>query len=549
MQAASTGNIALFELLLSHGVDLTTRADDGSTALHCAVKTGQISMIDCLLKSGALIEGLNGKNRSPLHEAVLTRDRAAARLLLQNGAATSGAVIEDIILSGQADILEDALDLNGQLIFKHEGGFMFKRASEMEQAAILRTLLRSPSCNEDWTHTIRSATFQGRPAIFEALLACKKLDLGTVRRKFAGLLYLAIFRGQAKVLETLLKPLDSEVNATDYSGYTPLRTAAALDRIECVKALLEHPQIMVNGAESSLKSSETKITVLHLAAGKGYVEVVKMLLEHPEIVINPRDTHGETPFQRVFRLWRRAITRRIIGTLPDVLRLLLSYHQVHFEFPSHGRPPLLVAIENGDVNMVRLLTEHPRTRQLRENYTRVTLLQTAALHLQWHVVDYLLHGHDVIEPKQDISSEKRLAWQRATLAVLLMDEDFSVNGTDWMGQTLLHKVVQYSHQDLLEELLGCSQLDLNVSDKYGRSALYFAITQGDAARGNEGPVTKPLDKVKLLLSDERIAARASTSPQRAFSLNKPLQEARRWGNVELINLLLQHGAKDHASFY
>lgn len=251
MQAASTGNIGLLEVLLQLGAELSMKADDGSTALHCAAKASQISMIEFLLMRGAPIEALNQKGWSPLQEAVLNRDRAAARLLLQNHASISQKVLEDVIKFGLAAILQDALDVGGQLLFENMGRFMFKKASEMEQVAILRTLLQSPLYNDQWmttyqTTVVLNALIHGRSATFKTLLECDKLD-PNMRIGRKSLLHIAAVQGQAAILKMLLQCRGCEVNVADGHGRTPLHKAVVQGKVDCVKALLEYPQVDLNG--------------------------------------------------------------------------------------------------------------------------------------------------------------------------------------------------------------------------------------------------------------------------------------------------------------
>jgi len=61
MQAASEGNIGLVQAILQSGVNISTQADDESTALHCAAKADQTDMIYLLLESGARSNIVNSK--------------------------------------------------------------------------------------------------------------------------------------------------------------------------------------------------------------------------------------------------------------------------------------------------------------------------------------------------------------------------------------------------------------------------------------------------------------------------------------------------------
>jgi ankyrin repeat protein len=53
LQAAERGDISLLEACTEAGIPLETKADDGSTALHCAARAGQTAAVQYLLGKGA----------------------------------------------------------------------------------------------------------------------------------------------------------------------------------------------------------------------------------------------------------------------------------------------------------------------------------------------------------------------------------------------------------------------------------------------------------------------------------------------------------------
>jgi len=63
MQAASAGNLGFVQIILQSGVDISTQADDGSTALHCAAKADQTDMVHLLIESGARSDIVNSKGK------------------------------------------------------------------------------------------------------------------------------------------------------------------------------------------------------------------------------------------------------------------------------------------------------------------------------------------------------------------------------------------------------------------------------------------------------------------------------------------------------
>ncbi|EMD86087.1 hypothetical protein COCC4DRAFT_113077, partial [Bipolaris maydis ATCC 48331] len=82
--AAASGDIPALELLMNCGYTTDTRADDQSTALHCAARSGQARTVQYLLERGASCEAWNDKYRTPLHEAILSSDSDTVKVLIQH---------------------------------------------------------------------------------------------------------------------------------------------------------------------------------------------------------------------------------------------------------------------------------------------------------------------------------------------------------------------------------------------------------------------------------------------------------------------------------
>ena len=529
MQAASAGNIGLFEILLRLGADLSARADDGSTALHCAVKTGQIDMITFLLRHGAPIDASNQKARSPLHEAVMNRDEVASKLLMEHSASLSQEVADDIIKLGLNNTLQDALEIGGESLLDHMGWYIFKRATECDKASVFLSLAQMPLIDRKWianhgSNALYVALLHGRLTIFESLMACNKLDpnMRVGRKSF---LHIAAVREQTKILGLFLRCADCKVNATDGHGYTPLRRATAKGKTDTVRALLCHPQIRVNGSGDD--QAEVRATALHLAAGSGHIEVAKLLLEHPDISFNSKDAHGHTPLQYALQSGEKAAA---------MVRLLLNYEQVQTDFLQNSEGALLSsAVDRGDRDMVRLLINHPRISSIDAHQTRSSLLQKAVWNLQWHIVGILLYGPNPMVPHERLDTEDgpietRMTIERGMLEALLKEESSMIDRQDCQGQTMLHKVAEGPCSHLVPPLLQSGLISPNRTDAHGKTALYYAVSN------------RRLATVKLLLDDDRVDVNTLISEgQHGVTV---LQVARRLEDTQLVDLLLSYGARD-----
>jgi len=150
MQAASAGNIGLVQVTLRIGADISMQADDGSTALHCAVKTNQFDMIKLLLRCGAPLEVQNLNGRTPLHEAILNSNEKIFNTLLRHGANLTHSGLDDIIKNGFVSLLQHTLNHLGGSFVRLQGRHVLRATTYMEQASLLRAFLSHPTVDRKW---------------------------------------------------------------------------------------------------------------------------------------------------------------------------------------------------------------------------------------------------------------------------------------------------------------------------------------------------------------------------------------------------------------
>jgi uncharacterized protein len=85
--AAVTANrVAIVQLLLQHGADMTITDTKGETALFEAVHVGHVFMMDMLVKRDLSITAVDNRGNTLLMIAALRGQAAAAEWLLQHGA-------------------------------------------------------------------------------------------------------------------------------------------------------------------------------------------------------------------------------------------------------------------------------------------------------------------------------------------------------------------------------------------------------------------------------------------------------------------------------
>jgi len=276
------GHTALLAAALSHDWDLVSRlleagadpkkADPhGVTPLLAAATAGQISMLNAMRDHGADPLAADENGRTACHYAIAARQAAVLQQLLDSGVPLPGPT--------------------------RDGRTPASLALETNDRAIIDLVLTRQSGQVPWDATARAA--------FASALTQRDIPFGKLLlSKFAGcpapddasqpLLAYAVARDDRQQLQTLLdcgadpnviltKPGDAvyhdllPANFVRFyverePGMTPLDVAAGLNRVECIKILLE------NGARKNLLTTKSHYYPLYFAAWAESPDALQILL-------------------------------------------------------------------------------------------------------------------------------------------------------------------------------------------------------------------------------------------------------------------------------
>ncbi len=149
--------------------------------------------------------------------------------------------------------------------------------------------------------------------------------------------------GLHDVVRALLSRPDVDVNAPDNSGRTPLQRACEAGCTRIVGALLAHPRISVDDPGKAGDSAGPP-TPLQVACAKRHTDVVRTLLKHPKTSGLVKDFP--------------ALHAAIEGKNPEILSLLLSASGFDPNAASQGQTPLRLAVDRGFKAGIELLLSH-----------------------------------------------------------------------------------------------------------------------------------------------------------------------------------------------
>ncbi len=297
MEAATTGSIGTIKTMLKLGIDVSVKAGDGSTALHCAAKAGQLDMVRYLVEQGAQVDFHNDKGRTPLHEASLVNNEPGFVLLIDHGAVVSPDLIGDIIKAGHIDLLRIVFARFEDSMIDQHGQLVFEFSARLNSLPVMDLITSSEKVDRNWISTNGKKALYwvvkyGRLPLLKCLIESTKLDpnlfigLGWSRAFTVGLtlLHTAVEKGRLEVFRLLLTCKSIDINKTDGEDQTPLQRAVKCNEIDMIRALIQHAEIIfLHQEEETPTYEEWNVRLdlaLRLAISRKHVDAFKLLLSH-----------------------------------------------------------------------------------------------------------------------------------------------------------------------------------------------------------------------------------------------------------------------------
>ena len=321
-------------------------------------------------------------------------------------------------------------------------------------------------------------------------------------------LTLAAEEGAKEIMRILLRPgldagtsadgEDKEAASTPSIGSGALFTAIENDDVEMVRLLVEA------GADVNAAEGFGGNTPLHEAVEKGDAEIVKILVAAGADV-NAEGFMSRTPLSLATEEGATEIMQILLGPGLDAGTSTDGEDEEAASAPPMGSEALFAAIENDDVEMVRLLVEAGADVNAAEGFGGNTPL------------------HEAVE-KGDTEIVK-----------ILVAAGADVEAEGFMSRTPLSLAAEEGATEIIQILLGPGP-DAGTSaddeDKeaasappMGSEALFTAIENDD------------VEMVRLL-----VEAGADVNAAEGFGGNTPLHEAVEKGDAEIVKILVAAGA-------
>jgi ankyrin repeat protein len=418
--AAMQGDKAALRALLQKQADVNAPQNDGSTALHWAVRANDLEMAQLLLAAGARVSTANASGATPMLLATMNGNARMIDLLLKAGADPNAALSASgdtpLMLAartGNVDAVKVLLDHGAQVNAKETWGgttALMWAASEHHPDVVKLLVERHADVNakSSFVPSASGRGFEGTapiqakpnqtpeefasgwmtPLMFAAReddLASARIliqvgaDVNAVGGDGKDALGLALFNGSYDVASLLIDS-HADVNHADAQRFTPLFWAVdrrnmetapnfpwmvTTDPLPLIKKLLDagaNPNALVNNTpRARMREGSPRIvfaTALMRAAFAGDLELVKLLLTHGA---DPRiqSSDRETTLMAACGL---AFINGYHRQKPpaerlEVVKLLVGLGGDVNHADSYGITPLMAAANLGDINIVRYLID------------------------------------------------------------------------------------------------------------------------------------------------------------------------------------------------
>ncbi|CAM6096415.1 unnamed protein product [Calypogeia fissa] len=308
-------------------------------------------------------------------------------------------------------------------------------------------------------------------------------------------LHYATWEGNESMTDTLLSVMEDvmNVNATELNGFTALHLASLNNDIGVLRKLLHHPDINVNATDNN------GFTALHLASWNNHIEVVRQLL----VDTNIDTTVRSRPQMSIFTTGPGVSMRKSLQDKLKEMEFPLLQFSVHRQSAlhlqreemrlrtamSHFKP---IRENEGSQEQQGRGDEHRRRAKLLFSYDR-----KSALHLNKEE-RRLRRAMSNLTELSDTEGRKGRAWPSSELlqqerrgeenrrrAAKSLFPTFDLNDNGKL--TALHCAAWQGHTVIVATLVkkisseARARTTLNALDKYGMSAVHYAVLRGDAS--------------------------------------------------------------------
>jgi ankyrin repeat protein len=522
--AVTTGNLQLVKLLYDSGARDETKDmwTWNQTALYSATSKGQIDIVEFLLSCGVNVNAEAGRNgETVLQAAASTGIWDLVQLILDYHPTDIYAALVHSISAGHDEIAK-ALIYQCIGLDRPNEKTPLQAASRRGNEELVRTLVgmgvdvnavpKMGRCGTTGLTALQAAALSGKLEVVRFLVE-KGADVNAPPAENGGMTALqaaarsgsfqaAALSGKLEVLRFLVEN-GADVNAppAEMGGMTALQAAARNGSLEVVQFLLQH------GADIDSDVAEDEgQSVLLAAVHTGNMKLIQFLIDEGA------DVNAESAWCCGHTALEAAVT---LGNT-ELLRLLLDHKA---DPNAHDAEPLFAAVDTASYDIVKLLLDHGADVKRSDIDGRNVIEHMVYCgKYDFDVIELLLeHGADKTSALPDVAKSGDI-----DLAEFLLDSELDINATQRSGRSALVEAALAGHLKMVRLFLGYGAYDRS-------GALHAAVR-----------ASHPTIVGLLIRAGADVNSQHKTAEYLRFS--SVLEEAAIQGNLEIIRLLLDSGA-------
>ncbi|XP_055853420.1 ankyrin-1-like [Episyrphus balteatus] len=468
LHAVSYGNLEnVRDLIYEHGINSSEA--HGYVLLRESIKRQRKEITKFLLNSGSKVNSKRSQtipSNTPLHLAIQNRDLEITEMLLDHD-----ADINARNESGLSPLLKAIQDRQENIV-----DILLKRGAILNSCnkgiSPLHYAVERHFCN-----TTEKLLQYGAYVDSKANFYCRKEEYTP--------LHCATENEDFEIVKILLKK-GANVNSTTADGHTPLHLACKTGNVETIDLLLSN-NVDINAR------AHNKLTPLYIAVENSRREAAKFLMDH-EAQINDEFDNGKTILSCAVDKRLSLIVNDILQYSPDVNNII-------------NKKSFRTALNSLDSEIVENMVKYGFSVD-HEDINDTALLHNAIKMGNTKIIqDLIKHGLDLTCSKAENSTVLHIAIKNKQFEVakLLLTNGADVNATDEsekppiyystynsdvnMTKLLLsHGANVQKRPELLRiatnklckeiiEILLEKQVDIDATDKFGRTALHMTASQ------------------------------------------------------------------------
>ena len=310
-------------------------------------------------------------------------------------------------------------------------------------------------------------------------------------------LHIAADYGHLNLCKTLINKYNVDVELPDNDGWTALHFSARNGSYEVVKFFTDM------GIDTNLKGTDGK-NCLHIAARYGHLNLCQTLINKYNIDVQLPDNNGRTALHFSARNGSYEIVKYFINMGIDInlktkhgmncLHIAASYGHLNFcktlinkynvdvQLPAnHGWTALHFSARSGSYEIVKYFTNMGIEINLKTKHG-MNCLHIAACYVHLNLCKTLINKYnvDVQLPDNDGWNALHFSARNGSYEVVKfftdMGTDTNLKGTD--GKNCLHIAARYGHLNLCQTLKNKYNIEVQLPDNNGRTALHFSAGSG-----------------------------------------------------------------------